>query len=469
MFVISNVSRYLILAFSLLLISGLATAHELPEFTKLVEDNKQSIVNISTTQKVTRRSMLPPGIEIPENSPWGELFKRFGENGEPQEFDATSLGSGFVISEDGYILTNNHVVKDAEEIIVRFLDRKEYEAEVIGSDPRSDIALLKVDAEGLTPVHIGSSSGIKVGEWVMAIGSPFGFDHSVSVGVVSATNRSLPNETYVPFIQTDVAINPGNSGGPLFNVQGEVIGINAQIFSQTGGFMGLSFAIPVDMAMEVVEQLKQSGHVTRGWLGVYIQNVDRELAESFGLNNPKGALVSKVFPDSPASKAGLKAGDVIIKYNDTAINYSSDLPPVVGRTEIGTRSKLRVIRNGDIITRTVTIEALPRETEEAEPEQEASSHDSTLGLLVEKVPAEVRKRLELEEGGVLVREVKKGPAQQAGIGRGDIILMLNGEGVKGPSHFRELVEDLPKGRAVSVYIQRQNGQPPVYLALKLDD
>jgi serine protease Do len=464
--------RYLtqfVALFVLLASAATAYANNLPEFTQLVEANKQSIVNISTTQKVTRRNaMLPPGIEIPENSPWGELFKRFGENGEPQEYDATSLGSGFVISKDGYILTNNHVVKDADEIIVRFLDRKEYKAKLVGTDPRSDIALLKVAADNLQPVTIGHSENTKVGEWVMAIGSPFGFDHSVSVGVVSAINRSLPNETYVPFIQTDVAINPGNSGGPLFNVKGEVIGINAQIFSQTGGFMGLSFAIPVDIAMEAVEQLKKEGHVTRGWLGVYIQNVDRDLAESFGLKNPKGALVSKVFPHSPASKAGLQAGDVITEYNGNDIIYSSDLPPMVGRTTVGSRSKLNVIRNGKTITKYVTIEELPKESDEPEQEAASPSHDDALGLAVEPVPNDVRKRLGLKSGGVLVTEVKSGPARKAGINDGDIILRLNSKKVKGVEHFRELVKELPKGRAVSVYVQRQNGQPPLYLALKTD-
>jgi serine protease Do len=272
----------------------------------------------------------------------------------------------------------------------------------------------------------------------------------------------------VPFIQTDVAINPGNSGGPLFNVKGEVIGINSQIYSQTGGFMGLSFAIPVDIAMDAVEQLKKEGHVTRGWLGVYIQNVDRDLAESFGLKTPKGALVSKVFPDSPASKAGLKAGDVITRYNDKEIIYSSDLPPLVGQTAIGSRAKLRVIRKSNTITKYVTIEKLPKQADEPDEEAAAPSHDGALGLAVEPVPAEVRKRLGVKSGGVMVSGVQSGPAHRAGISEGDIILRLNGKRVKGVEQFRELVKSLPKGRAVSVYIQRQNGQPPLYLALKTD-
>lgn len=453
-----------------LILSSSVYAHGLPEFTTLVEQNRSSIVNISTTQKVARRHpQLPPSVEIPENSPWGEFFRRFGEEneGDGQKYDATSLGSGFVISSDGYLLTNHHVVKDADEILVRFHDRTEYQAKLIGSDPRSDIALLKIKARGLKTVKLGKSSKIKVGEWVMAIGSPFGFEHSVSVGVVSAINRNLPNETYVPFIQTDVAINPGNSGGPLFNIKGEVIGINAQIYSQTGGFMGLSFAIPMDMANNVVAQLKQHGRVTRGWLGVYIQNVDKVLAESFGLKNPKGALVSKVFPKSPASKAGLKPGDVIIEFNGTEISYSSDLPPLVGRTEINSRAKLIAMRNGKSITKYVTIEALPEESATKKRPESSNTRNTTLGLEVEKIPSRLREQLELEKGGVRVRKVLPGPAQMAGISPGDLLLRINGKTIGGTRHFRTLVKALPKGKAVSAYVLKQNGQAPLYLAIKI--
>lgn len=443
-------------------------AHELPEFTQLVEQNRSSIVNISTKQKVARRhSQLPPGVEIPENSPWGEFFRRFGEEGEGQEYDATSLGSGFVLSSDGYLLTNHHVVKDADEILVRFHDRKEYQAKVIGSDPRSDIALLKIEARGLKAVKFGDSDKIKVGEWVMAIGSPFGFEQSVSVGVVSAINRNLPNETYVPFIQTDVAINPGNSGGPLFNTRGEVIGINAQIYSQTGGFMGLSFAIPMTMANDVVAQLKKHGRVTRGWLGVYIQNVDKVLAESFGLKSPKGALVSKVFPKSPASKAGLRPGDVIIEFNGHEISYSSDLPPLVGRTVIDSRAKLIAMRNGERITKYVTIEALPEEGGGKKAEKPDNRRNTTLGLEVEKIPSQLREQLKLGKGGILVRKVLSGPAKVAGISSGDILLRINGKTINGPRHFRKLVKALPKGKAVSAYVLKRNSQAPLYLAIKI--
>ncbi|MBD3609528.1 MAG: DegQ family serine endoprotease [Gammaproteobacteria bacterium] len=463
-------SRYLI-ASIFILWNNVIFAHGLPEFTGMVEENRSSIVNISTIQKVSTESRLPPGFEMPEGSPWGELFKRFnGEEGEsePQQRDATSLGSGFVLSEDGYIMTNHHVVKGAEEIIVRFHDRREFKAELIGSDPRSDIAVLKIDADDLPEVKLGKSGETKVGEWVMAIGSPFGFEHSVSVGIVSAINRSLPNETYVPFIQTDVAINPGNSGGPLFNMEGEVIGVNAQIYSQTGGFMGLSFAIPMDIALEVAEQLKDSGHVSRGWLGVYIQNVDRGLAESFGLKNPKGALVSKVFEDSPASKGGLEQGDVIIKYNDKDITYSSDLPPAVGRTKVGSKAKLTVIRKGDTITKYVTIEALPESDQLSKKPADKHYKDSSLGLSIAPVPDEMGKELNLV-GGVLVTRISGGPAKRAGLKRGDVILRLNGTRIQGIFQFRKLVKGLPKGRAASIYVHRQSDQPPIYLALKIPE
>jgi serine protease Do len=287
-----------ITVFIYFMMTSVAHARSLPEFTELVADNGAAVVNISTTTKAkkTKRSQLPEGLQMPEGTPFDELFKHFfNQPGQrPQPYEAHSLGSGFVLSSDGYILTNHHVIKDADEIIVRFSDRNELEAKVLGSDERSDVALLKVEATGLKAVKLGDSKDLKVGEWVLAIGSPFGFDHSATAGIVSALGRSLPSDSYVPFIQTDVAINPGNSGGPLFNLDGEVIGINSQIYSRTGGFMGVSFAIPMDVVMNVVAQIKSQGYVSRGWLGVVIQDVTRELAESFGLKKPHGALVSKV-------------------------------------------------------------------------------------------------------------------------------------------------------------------------------
>ena len=296
----------------LFLLLSQAVSAQLPDFTELAAQNAPSVVNISTKQKNSLGKQFKNIPEMPKDSPLGDLFEHFFgapfnfEQMPDELFNTESLGSGFVISEDGYILTNHHVVNEAEEIIVRFSDRREYVATLIGSDKATDVALIKIEATGLPVVRMGKGNELKVGEWVLAIGSPFGFDHSVTAGIVSAKGRSLPTENYVPFIQTDVAINPGNSGGPLFNLDGEVVGINSQIYSRTGGFMGLSFAIPIEVAMNVADQLRNTGRVSRGWLGVLIQDVTRELAESFGMEQPSGALVARVMPDSPAEKAGVK-------------------------------------------------------------------------------------------------------------------------------------------------------------------
>jgi serine protease Do len=445
----------------------------LPDFTKLVEENSAAVVNISTTQKV-KHPMMPHGFQmpdIPEDSPWGDFLRRFfGEDGgQMEEFETQSLGSGFIIDQDGYVVTNNHVVKNAEEIIVRLSDRRELPAKIIGSDPRSDVALLKVDADKLPVVKIGKSHDLKVGEWVMAIGSPFGFDHSVSVGVVSAIGRNLPSENYVPFIQTDVAINPGNSGGPLFNLDGEVVGINSQIYSRTGGFMGLSFAIPVDVAMDAVKQLKTTGKVARGWLGILIQDVNRELAESFGMKQPRGAVVLRVLPDSPAAKAGFKVGDVVVEFDGKKIYRSSDLPLAVGQADIGSKSTVTVIREGKSKTLKVTIAELPPEEElaEAQPSQPGKAKTDKLGLRVETLSSEQRQQMELGKRGVIVRNVEAGPARSAGIRPGDIILVINNQDITSAEQFAKLVKDLPAGKSVPVLIQR--GDSPVFLPLKIPD
>ncbi|MGI9332848.1 MAG: Do family serine endopeptidase, partial [Gammaproteobacteria bacterium] len=343
-----------------------ASAQRLPDFTELVERSAEAVVNISTTQKRRATNPLnrPEGIEIPdlpEGSPFNEFFRRFFGEGAEEEYRTPSQGSGFVISDDGYIVSNNHVIRDADQVIVRLSDRREFKAEVIGGDDRSDIALLKIDATGLPVVNVGSGYNVKVGEWVLAIGSPFGFEHSATAGIVSATGRSLPRENYVPFIQTDVAINPGNSGGPLFNLEGEVVGVNSQIFSRTGGFMGLSFAIPIDVAMDVADQLRTKGRVSRGWLGVLIQDVTRELAESFGMNKPEGALIAKVLEDSPADEAGFEVGDVVLSFNDQPVGESSDLPPIVGRTRVGARVPVEILRDGESKILHVLTAELPEE------------------------------------------------------------------------------------------------------------
>lgn len=445
----------------------------LPDFTELVERYAPTVVNISTTQKISRKM---PRIEIPdfpEGSPFGDLFRRFfgdrdGRGGNDiEEFDSKSLGSGFIISQDGYILTAAHVVKGADEIIVRLSDRRELTAEIIGTDERSDVALLKIDAKNLPVVSFGSSTDLKVGEWVLAIGTPFGFEHSVTAGIVSAKGRPLPSESYVPFIQTDVAINPGNSGGPLFNVRGEVVGINSQIYSRTGGYMGLSFAIPIEMARDVAEQLKETGHVTRGWLGVLIQDVTRDLAESFGMKKPAGALVAEVLSDSPAEKAGVKVGDIIIEFDGKKIETSQSLPPIVGRTKVNSRVKVKLIREGKRRVVKVRLGELPSEEEvrEASAEPGSTTKATRVGISVLDLNKTQRKSSGIEKGGVLVADVKKGPARDAGIRRGDIIIRIDNARIKDVGHFKKLVKSLPSGRTVAVLVQRRTG--PMFLAMKI--
>ena len=449
----------------------------LPDFTELARDNSPAVVNISTTVKQNRSgNRLPPGFSVPdmpEDGPLSEFFRRFfGEEGPgtPEGMDPrSSLGSGFVISADGYVITNYHVVREADEIIVRMSDRSEHKAKLIGTDPRSDLAVLKINSKDPLPnVKLGKSESLDVGEWVLAIGSPFGFDYSVTAGIVSAKGRSLPNENYVPFIQTDVAINPGNSGGPLFNLEGEVVGVNSQIYSRTGGFMGVSFAIPIDVVMDVYQQLRDKGSVTRGWLGVLIQDVTAELAESFDMDKPRGALVSKVLDDSPAGEGGIETGDIIVKFNGSAVNQSSDLPPIVGATKVGEETAVEVIRGGKSKTLKITIGALPdSETADAgtggsAPEKKV---DDKLGLAVSDLSKEQRKQLEIDSGGVLIEDIERGPAYSAGLRVGDIILQLNNEPIKNAKQFRQIAAKLDEGKTVPVLIQRQGG--PMFLAMKV--
>lgn len=452
-------------------------AAELPDFSVLAEKYGPTVVNISTKQGAKPRAVrrIPHGLpipEMPENGPWGDLFRHFfgeqdGDEMPDFEGEARSLGSGFVIDSEGYILTNNHVVEKADEIIVRLSDRRELQASLVGADKRSDLALLKVDARDLPAVRFAVDRDTRVGEWVMAIGSPFGFDHSVSVGVVSALGRSLPRESYVPFIQTDVAINPGNSGGPLFNLDGEVIGINSQIYSRTGGFMGLSFAIPADVALDVVAQLKDRGYVARGWLGVLIQDVTRELAESFGMKQPAGALVAKVLKDGPAAKAGIEVGDVILEFAGKPVAVSSELPPIVGSSPIGKNSRVLVMRNGKQKTLQVRVEELPKDENMSLAESgKDTGRVNRLNLTVAELGDEQRKELGLEKGGgVLVQGVTPGVAHEAGIRRGDVITKLNNRDVRDVAHFNRLVAELPAGRSVPVLLQRRDG--PMFLALRL--
>lgn len=467
-----NVGTVLTIMITWLLLSINAYAGNLPEFTELVSENAAAVVNISTTTKKENKrktAKLPPGLEIPEGTPFDELFKHFfdGQNQNPEPYKAHSLGSGFVLSSDGYILTNHHVIKDADEIIVRFSDRNELEAKVLGSDERSDIALLKVDATGLKAVKLGDSTHSKVGEWVLAIGSPFGFDHSATAGIISALGRSLPSDSYVPFIQTDVAINPGNSGGPLFNLEGEVIGINSQIYSRTGGFMGVSFAIPMDVVMNVVDQIKSQGYVSRGWLGVVIQDVTRELAESFGLHKPQGALISKVLPDSPAAKAGFEPGDVILTFNGKQVPTSSDLPPIVGRTEISKTISVEVMRNNKRKTIHVIIEELPEDEEIIKTGgNKGRLIDERLAIEVADLDEKQREQFAIVEGGVLVANIKQGPASSSGMRRGDVIMSINNHKVQNAKQFLDTAKELPINKAIPVLVQRGTGA--IFLAIKIE-
>ncbi len=467
-------SRILVLAAVCLPINVYAA--NLPDFTELVEAQHPTVVNISTTRESNEMS-LPPGMDMPdlENSPFGDLLKKFleeqqrGQRSGPSE-RPSSQGSGFIISDDGYVLTNNHVVEGADKVIVRLSDRRQLEAEVIGTDKRSDVAVLKVEATGLPVAEIGSSSALKVGEWVLAIGSPFGFDFSVTAGIVSAKGRSLPNENYTPFIQTDVAINPGNSGGPLFDLEGKVVGANSQIYSRSGGFMGLSFAIPIEVAMDVADQLRDTGQVSRGWLGVVIQEVTRDLAESFGMDTATGALVSQILPDSPASRSELQVGDVIVAFNGLPVATSSSLPPLVGRVRAGSDADVEVMRAGTRMTVVVNIGELPQSAELAARSggRPIPSADDKLGLGVEPPTDEQREAAGIESGGVVVSEVKaQSAAAESGIVAGDFIMRLNGTIVDSVDSYREITESLEAGSSVAVLVQRNSS--PMFLALRLPE
>ncbi|MEE3209438.1 MAG: DegQ family serine endoprotease, partial [Pseudomonadota bacterium] len=411
------------------------SAHaDLPDFRDLVKETSPAVVNISTVQHAQQKSALSGQYGMPDDMP--EIFRHFFGRQFPQgpvpRRDSNSLGSGFIVSDDGYILTNNHVVQGADEIIVRLNDRRELEAVLIGADPSSDLAVLKVDADDLPTVELGDSDKLDVGEWVVAIGSPFGFDYSVTAGIVSAKGRSLPNENYVPFIQTDVAINPGNSGGPLFNLEGQVVGINSQIYTRSGGFMGVSFAIPINVAMDVAEQLKSKGKVSRGWLGVVIQEVNKDLAESFGLDRAAGALVVQVVDGSPAENSGLVSGDIIVKVNGKDVQLSSDLPHLIGRLRAGDTAKLSVVRAGKRKTINVEIGALPEsdDIQLSSNTPPAERKSNRLGLVVSDIPAG-----KSNEQGVVVTDVNRGPASMSGVVRGDVITMINGQRISSVADF----------------------------------
>ena len=472
-----------LLACCLALMQG-AAAGGLPDFTSMVRDYGPAVVNISTTgaepEEPVAEAEPGPGAPhgkwppFPDERNLNEFFRKFFGDKGPMEPDGPdgrpAQGSGFIVSPEGYVISNYHVVEGAKDILVTLSDRRQLKAELVGSDRRSDIAVLKVRSEKPLPaVRIGHSDRLQVGEWVLAIGSPFGFDHSVTAGIVSAKGRALPNENYVPFIQTDVAINPGNSGGPLFNLDGEVVGVNSQIFSRTGGFMGLSFAIPIDVVMNVFQQIKDKGAVSRGWLGVLIQDVTAELADSFRMNRPHGALVSKVLPDSPASHAGLKAGDVITKFNDQEILLSSELPPLVGQVPAGKRARLEVLRDGKGMAVEVQIAALPDAApgEEDEPSSEAppTSEETVLKIRVRELDKAEREDLGLSAAALVIEKVKPGPAAKAGLQGGDVLLQLNFRELHSVKDLSDAVRSAPTAGKVPVLVQRDG--KPLFLALDL--
>lgn len=452
-----------------------AQVNKLPDFTDLVENNGAAVVNISTIQKQRTngdqifQEMLP---NIPKDSPFYEFFRRHMQPfSTPRRAQPRSMGSGFIISKDGYILTNAHVVESVDEITVKLNDKREYDAKVIGTDRKTDIALIKIEAKNLPIVTQGDPDKLKVGEWVLAIGSPFGFEHSVTAGIVSAKGRSLAQENFVPFIQTDVAINPGNSGGPLFNMAGEVVGINSQIYSRTGGFMGLSFAIPIDVATGIADQLKISGKITRGRIGVMIQELTKELAESFGLSEANGALVVAVQKDSPAEKAGVAVSDVILKFDGKDVDSSADLPRIVGNTKPGSKVSMEVWRDGKIKKISITVGEIPSEEEIAVHGEEESNKPTKqidrLGLALSELTAEQKEQLEVSSG-LLVEDVKTGAAaSRAGIQPGDVILGLNNKDIKNIKHFNKLVEQVEQGRNIALLIRR--GEMTTFITMKLDD
>jgi periplasmic serine protease, Do/DeqQ family len=494
-----SIRRLVVLLPVVLLVSCGQSAGTPPDFADLVAKVSPSVVNISaigddlpaTGSSTSAPDVGPDSGSSPDTPQWLRKFlDRAPANGASSAPPASgdgqgdgqggddgvgpdqpqSLGSGFILSSDGDILTNEHVVDGASEIIVRLSDGRQFPARVIGSDRRSDLALLKIDATGLPAVHIGSDEALRVGQWVLAIGSPFGFDYSVTAGIVSAKGRILDSEPYVPFIQTDAAINPGNSGGPLFNMRGQVVGVNSQIYSQTGGFMGLAFAVPIDLAMNVVHAIKTQGYVRRGWLGVEVQEVSRQLARSFGLHRPRGALIARVMANGPAQQSGLRVGDIILSFDGQPLQTSRDLPPLVGNRRPGQMVDLKVLRNGHRIDLRVQVGSLPGEKHHRPPPkpkpgalQEAPP--PSLGIEVRALDDKERSVDQIAHGGVRVVSVSAGAAHAAGIVAGDIILSVDGQAVDSGSALRRAIARLTPGQTVPILIQRDGG--PLFVALQV--
>ena len=472
--------RQLVAAFLFFVVSlgAQAQARPLPDFAELAEKNGPAVVNISTTQVVRGNTRSVPSFPFDEDDPMAELFRRFmphpfgipGMPGAPREFESRSLGSGFIISPDGYILTNAHVVDAADEVLVKLTDKREFKARVIGTDKRTDVALIKIDASGLPVVRMGDPAALRVGEWVLAIGSPFGFENSVTAGIVSAKGRSLPQENLVPFIQTDVAINPGNSGGPLFNMKGEVVGINSQIYSRSGGYMGIAFSIPIDVAMDVQAQLRSNGKVSRGRLGVVIQEVTKDLAESFGLTKAQGAAVNALEKGGPADKAGIEEGDVILRFDGKPVVTSADLPRAVSATKPGSRVTVQVWRKGATRDIALVVGETPDDKATPRPGRKAGqppAANSRLGLSLSELSAEQRRELKLD-GGLLVEEVR-GSLSRSDLRRGDIIVAIIARGVstelKTVEQFNKQLAQLERNANVALLVRR--GELQTFVSIKL--
>jgi len=440
----------------------------LPDFADLVEDNAATIVNITTVQRVPVRTSTP-------QSDIEELLRQLRPDGLPLDPDAQTrprggVGSGFIMSSDGYIITNHHVVANADSITVTLTDRREFSADIIGSDELSDVALIKIDATGLRTVKFGDSEQVRVGEWVLAIGSPFGLEFSAAAGIVSAKSRNVPSRgpaNYVSFIQTDVAINQGNSGGPLFNLDGEVIGINSQILSSTGGSNGISFAIPSNMALNVVEQLRESGAVSRGLLGVLIKDVDNALAQAFSLDRPRGAFVDEVQPGSPAEQAGVLNNDIILAFNNIQIEQSSQLPFYVGQVRPGTTAELSVLREGQALRLPVVVGSLPGSDQAAAGTRPTAPRGNSLALTVQNIDADIRGAFPaLQNGGVQVDQLRDGPARAAGLQSGDIIVSLNHQSIQNVEEFNRILEELPPSGFVPVRVVRDGRGTTLVLELR---
>ncbi len=440
-----------------------SAAAGLPDFVKLVEEQADTVVSIS----VLRESLQPTAAEDPRMQQIPEELRRFFQqdprNAPSEPRSGRGVGSGFIVSEDGYVVTNAHVVNGASEMLVTLDDRHEYTATLIGMDEATDIALLKVDASGLPVAELGNSDDVKVGQWVLAIGSPFGLDHTATQGIVSAVARNLPSGGYAPFIQTDVAVNPGNSGGPLFNTDGVVIGVNSQIYSNSGGYQGLSFSIPINVAKHVVEQLKTTGHASRGWLGVAIQDVDQGLAEAFGMDSPNGALVSSLADDGPAKAAGLKSGDIIVEFNGLPVNRSGDLPPLVALVPAGDTATVSVLRDGK--PKEIDVKIGEFDSQNVAMNGPSTSAADQLGLVVGKLDKEMLEELGVDHGVRVIQVVPTGTAAKASIMANDVILSLNGKEVTDPSEFVAQVGKLKPGKSVAALVMR--GENSRYVAIEI--